>query len=218
MNATTRQEEALNQTLLLSDDEIVAVAARLGGEWKTGLPTVDAADPKDLIRAAARGNRSLAIRGLLAAEGALKPRILDRLSQAVGAVPQQEGYVADASDLQLPAGLRFAVFDTGPQAKLLVLTLPNGVNEVSVLPRTTVRELIGALIEGAQQAGEPRRPLVLLAPLGEKSLGFAVVSFEGIKAGRGEGPSIDLSKGIPAEEIPAMFLPTAGPELESAQP
>jgi hypothetical protein len=51
--------------LLLTDDELVAVAVEQSKAWPTGLPTVDVADERALLTAALRGRRSLAVRGLV---------------------------------------------------------------------------------------------------------------------------------------------------------
>jgi hypothetical protein len=50
--------------LLLTDDEVIALAAVLGRPWPTGLATVESA-PEALQEAGIRGIRSLAVRGLL---------------------------------------------------------------------------------------------------------------------------------------------------------
>lgn len=56
------------QGILLTDDEIVALAALLGRSWPTGLATV-VDTPEELSRAGQRGVRSLTIRGIVTADG-----------------------------------------------------------------------------------------------------------------------------------------------------
>jgi hypothetical protein len=55
------------QNILLTDDEVVAMAALLEQPWPTGLVTVDPS-PHGLRDAALRGIRSLGVRGLLAGD------------------------------------------------------------------------------------------------------------------------------------------------------
>jgi hypothetical protein len=54
--------------LVLTDDEVVAVAVEHGGGWPTALPSVDAGDGVAVREAAWRGRRSLAVRGLVGAD------------------------------------------------------------------------------------------------------------------------------------------------------
>jgi hypothetical protein len=55
--------------LVLTDDEVMALAALSGRAWWTGLSSVDATSNKDMTTAAARGLRSLAVRSLLTGDG-----------------------------------------------------------------------------------------------------------------------------------------------------
>lgn len=72
---------------MLTDDEIVAVSARLDAPWRTLLPTVGLDHPEAVTAAILRGSRSLYVRGLLDAEtDELDPNLLG-LMQKVGAKP-----------------------------------------------------------------------------------------------------------------------------------
>lgn len=55
------------QGILLTDDEVVALAALLGRPWPTGLATV-APTADDLTQAGRRGVRSLIVRGIVTAD------------------------------------------------------------------------------------------------------------------------------------------------------
>lgn len=60
--------DRLDAPLLLTDDEVVALATSAGRPWPGGLPTV-AIDEGSLVAAGFRGNRSLFVRGLIDDEG-----------------------------------------------------------------------------------------------------------------------------------------------------
>ncbi len=69
---------------LLTDDEIVAVAARLDAPWRTVIPTIVVEDAASVAAAVVRGSRSLFVRGLLDADSDLLHADLLELLQAVG--------------------------------------------------------------------------------------------------------------------------------------
>src|SRR3954463_15314949 len=81
--------------LLLTDDELVALAVEQSKAWPTGLPTVDVQTADGLYAAALRGRRSLAVRGFFDAE-APGSALLDIVRRdAVGAEGSVSLYVAD---------------------------------------------------------------------------------------------------------------------------
>lgn len=55
--------------LVLTDDEVMALAATSGRAWWTGLRSVDITSDEDMTTATGRGLRSLAVRGLLTDDG-----------------------------------------------------------------------------------------------------------------------------------------------------
>ena len=63
--------------LLLTDDEVAAVAAMTGGVWPSPLPTVDVRDPEALLSATFRGMRSLEVRNLIGADGLASDELAD---------------------------------------------------------------------------------------------------------------------------------------------
>lgn len=97
----------MDQGLLLTDDEIVAVSALGGTPWPVGLATVG--DTAETLRAAAlRGVRSLTVRGLLTTRAGSTPCLPPDLEQAVAAFLQGNtrvgAYLARMDDPEVMAG------------------------------------------------------------------------------------------------------------------
>jgi hypothetical protein len=200
----------LSRRILLSDDEVVAAAVRLGKDWKASLPTVNVEDPSDLIRAAARGHRSLYLRGLLTGpdNSELVPEVSALLGPAAGAIPQHLGYAADSANPQVVAGLRFAIFESAHDNKILIVTLPNGINEVSEVHVGAARDFVEAFAAAPLQAGAEDKAVVLITPNGKDSAGFGVVTAEGTTSGAGELSLLDLASGQPTRGVPANLVPS----------
>lgn len=95
------------QGILLTDDEIVALAALLGRPWPTGLPTV-AATADELARAGMRGVRSLVIRGILTADAesgyTAHPGVAAVIETFVQAPRRIGAYIAPAAAVETMAG------------------------------------------------------------------------------------------------------------------
>lgn len=199
----------MGQKLLLSDDEVAAAAMRLGGEWKASLPTIDVDDAADLLRAVARGHRSLFLRGLLSGTGGdeLAEQVAGLLAPAVGKLPEQLGYAANSEDLYAAVGARFAVFAAGPESKLLVLTLPNGINEISVLRAEGAREFVESFASAARKAGDRGKAVVVIAPTETDLAVFAVAAADRVTTGTGSPGSLDLETGRPSDGLPLSVLP-----------
>lgn len=73
--------------LLLTDDEVLAVSARLDAPWRTWIPTVEVGIEQAVLAAVARGSRSLYVRGLLDADSDLVSHSVVGLLQAIGDRP-----------------------------------------------------------------------------------------------------------------------------------
>lgn len=95
------------QGILLTDDEIVALAALLGRPWPTGLATV-AATADELTRAGMRGVRSLTIRGILTADAefgySAHPGVSAVIETFLCAPRRIGAYIAPASAVETMAG------------------------------------------------------------------------------------------------------------------
>ncbi|MEA5456400.1 hypothetical protein SPF06_16825 [Sinomonas sp. JGH33] len=198
----------MTQGLLLTDDEIVAVAMRWGRDWKASLPTLALDDDAELIRASARGHRSLFVRGLLGGPNneELSNQVEQALGSAVGTLPELIGYAANSEDLRAATGLRFALFSTDAGEKVLVVTLPNGINEISRVSPADAQDFISTFAAGPGKVGAGSPAVVLVSPKTEDSTQFAVVTSEGTTSGSGPLSSLDLASGAPTPEVPAFVL------------
>ncbi|OBY29069.1 hypothetical protein ACT18_25115 [Mycolicibacter kumamotonensis] len=95
------------QGILLTDDEIVGLAALLGRPWPTGLATVTAT-ADELARAGMRGLRSLTIRGILTADTesgyTAHPGVAAVIETFLAAPRRIGAYIAPASAIETMAG------------------------------------------------------------------------------------------------------------------
>ncbi|WP_046318242.1 hypothetical protein [Mycobacterium sp. UM_Kg1] len=95
------------QAMMLTDDEVVALAAMLGRAWPTGLATV-AATSDELTKAAVRGLRSLAARGIIAEdpEGGYRahPGVVAVIQTFLRAPRRIGAYLAPVEAVQTMAG------------------------------------------------------------------------------------------------------------------
>lgn len=205
------QGDELSQKILLSDDEVVAAAVRLGRDWRVSLPTVIVEDPADLLRAAARGHRSLYLRGMLIGAGntELAPEVSTLLAQAAGRLPEHLGYAAQSVDPYVVAGLRFAVFESASGNKILVVTLPNGINEISEVRPERAREFVTAFAGAPLEGGAEDKAVVLLAPRDADLASYAVITARGTTSGEGPLSSLDFAAGQLTDLVPSALIPRA---------
>ncbi|MBS9535728.1 hypothetical protein KIH27_19255 [Mycobacterium sp. M1] len=95
------------QGILLTDDEIVALAALSGHPWPTGLATVPAA-AGELSRAGQRGIRSLVIRGIVTADAesgyTVHPGVAAVIETFVRAPRRIGAYIAPVDAVEVMAG------------------------------------------------------------------------------------------------------------------
>ena len=141
-----------NQTVRLSDDELVCFAVRAGSRWMGPLPTVDEGEPQELLRAVSRGERNLDLRQQKfptnAGEVLSTEQIADMLAPAMGVLPRILAYVADESDPLQATGLSFAVFlSATADSRIVTVTLPLGTTEVSTLSVEDAGVLLASLVE-----------------------------------------------------------------------
>ena len=122
---------------LITDDELVAMAVSSAVPWRGLLPTVPVTT-EELRRAALRGSRSLALRGL--DDSALE---LARLAAA--SAPLMLVFTAVASSPLIPLSSGVGIFPS-PSADVVVdVTLPTGVHEFSMGSRRRGREVLSGL-------------------------------------------------------------------------
>ncbi len=95
--------------LVLTDDELMALAAVSGRAWWTGLRSVDVASEDDMIGASGRGLRSLAVRSLVSDDGAPDDSLSLALS-CLGTRPWATVVAVDDRDHVVPDAPMLVVF------------------------------------------------------------------------------------------------------------
>jgi hypothetical protein len=141
-----------SDTLVLTDDEVAAVALSLRCAWPTAMPTIpDAADA--LLDAARRGRRALAVRGLLEQSaqgefGTLPERVLPGLAEAL-AGGLRWGVLTTDDDLgALLTGPSFYHYGEASSDDWITdVVRPDGVHRLAATPRADCRELLVAMVE-----------------------------------------------------------------------
>ena len=103
--------------LMLTDDELMALAAVSGRAWWTGLRSVDVASEEDMIRASGRGLRSLAVRALISEDGT-PAESLSLAVTCLGTRPWATVVAVDDRDHVVPDAPMLVVFrgDSSPVA------------------------------------------------------------------------------------------------------
>lgn len=98
--------------LVLTDDEVMALAAVSGRSWWSPLRSVDTTDEADMVPASARGLRSLGVRGLITEDG--RPTdSLALLTTCLGTRPWATLAVVDEHDRTVPESPVLSFFRAG---------------------------------------------------------------------------------------------------------
>lgn len=180
----------ITKSVILTDQEVAALAARRGRTWNAALPTVRP-DAEGLGDAALLGLRSLARRGLLEPAGSsttVSPGLAELVEPAFG-VPRLVAYLASASAPMVLSGAEVLVYDARVTGGVLVeLVRGLGSHELSLRTRD---ETISVLVELARN--EVARPLGLVGTPDDLTLyvassllpGAAVLTFSPGTLGRG---------------------------------
>jgi hypothetical protein len=138
-------------SLLLTDDEVIALAAVVGRPWPIGLATV-ASTAEALREAGVRGVRSLAVRGLLAANPTSEPTHvihpeLEALVVGFLAAPSHVGaYLAPADEPDRLAGASITAARSDSDW-LMVSTTAQGVHGIRPASQTEVLDAVAELAE-----------------------------------------------------------------------
>lgn len=142
-------------SLLLTDDELAALAARRPAPWPSGLPTVAGDD--DAVRAAVfRGNRSLLVRGIHPGEGdAGGP--LGPVDEVFGVERRSIVYLGDADLRRSSWGLATAHYRLDDDRWLMERISPIGIHEFEVGAPSAQREHLAGLLRTAHDTG-PQDP------------------------------------------------------------
>ncbi|OBC03422.1 hypothetical protein A5784_14470 [Mycobacterium sp. 852013-50091_SCH5140682] len=121
----------MDDTALLTDDEIVALCAADGRPWPIGLSTV-AATPEEFARAGMRGMRSLMVRRLARADAdrpGMRPHemIADDVAAFLDSTHRIGAYIAPASDHSVLGGASVTAAQT-PDGWVVDTTTAAGVH------------------------------------------------------------------------------------------
>ncbi len=203
-------------TLTLTDDEAVAIAATLAGDWRAPLPTIDTASKDDMARALFRGRRSLVIRDLAESDGtplAAAAELRKRMNTGLRAF----FILADAVGNWLPHGI--SVYLYGPSVDAVELShvvAAAGVHYFRIAPPPGLWAALTDLAQAVYTDGFANPPATLAtappppagAPDRSPSAAFLhVVAGNGIRSVKIAKGAISTGRG----PVPAPF-----PSLEAA--
>ena len=139
-------------TVLFTDDELVAAAVREERSWPTPLPSLPALNAETLRSAAARGWRSLAVRGLLDGDAlAAQPRSL--LTDAMTGSPRLRTCLLTSNAEIVATGSHTAFFATYSGDWLVDVVAPSGVHALEYLKVDDVEDLIRRSVDEAHERG-----------------------------------------------------------------
>jgi hypothetical protein len=142
----------MDDTALLTDDEIVALCAVDGRPWPVGLTTVDAT-ADDLTRAGMRGMRSLMVRRLAhhdADAPGMRPHqlIADDVTAFLDSTDRVGAYIAPASDHSVIAGASVTAART-PTGWVVDTATAAGVHALRHTTDDEAADVVVGLIEQA---------------------------------------------------------------------
>jgi hypothetical protein len=138
--------------IVLTDDEVVAVAVQESQPWPVALPTVPNGDPDALAAASFRGHRSLSVRGLLNDEGGLTLSIASLCSGIPGADSFLAVFLADNSFQRAGWGVMSCHYPS--TAEWIVESInPLGIHRIARIPTSEQRSYLSAMLSGGQHAG-----------------------------------------------------------------
>lgn len=156
-------------TVRLTDDEVVALAVDGGGTWPAPLPTINESEADQLIIAVQRGRRSIAARNgvFVGADGSAIPlaEVRGMIHEGCGTLPRLIAYLASPETPDTLGGLCLSVFPTeDADARMVVFTTPDGLNEISISSASQVRDLVRALVADVRASTQDARVVTLAAP------------------------------------------------------
>lgn len=190
--------------VLLTDDEVVALAVAAETGWPYGLLTV-AADDRAVMAAGIRGLRSLAVRGLVgtgAPHGLEYPReLVEQVGAIAGAPRHVMAQVCVRDNLVRPRGAMLGAFFAGaPESPWLVDSVTS--NGVHAIWAATVEEVADVLLRFVQAVWADG----VLSPDSGATLGLFVTSSragsESFFVSRGSTEAL-VRTGVPGLEFPA---------------
>lgn len=164
--------------LMLTDDEVVAIAVDRGSFWPGALPTVSTQDGGALAEASFRGHRSLVVRGVLEGNGRLCATADHLASDIPGCRAFATVFLADDRLQRANWGLASSHYPAEDGWVLETVT-PMGIHDLSIQKLDDHRRYMEALLEGARRAGPEDQQ-----EAGEVPTAASSICILGIGAGR----------------------------------
>ena len=187
--------------VLVTDDEVVALAAKADGAWPVPLPTVER-QPDVLRVSGMRGIRSLAVRGLAdtGTPGAVlyDEGLVDLVSSITRAEDRVLAFVARRDGIFQPRGALVGAFRASGESWIIDSMTGNGVHAIWGGPASEAAEAIARFAQAVWESG-------VSSPEGSEALGLVVASSDDSKPVRfvAKGQVSDLSV-VPGEP-PMVF-------------
>ncbi len=141
----------MTESLLLTDEEVVALAARHDSAWPGGIPTADGTESA-VREAVFRGDRSLYVRGLRSDDGGLTPGLADLLDAVLNSHRRIVGYLGDADYQRDGWGMASAHYAAADDWVFEAVN-PLGIHEFVHRPRDEHRSYMETSLQAALDGG-----------------------------------------------------------------
>ena len=149
---TRRPSPGGGRAVLLTDDEVVAVAVDLKTHWPGALPTVASDDRTSLAATSSRGHRSLLVRDLLVDGSVGGSRGPGPATAVAGATAHVTVFLADDTFERASWGIASTHYPTAGGWVLGTIS-PTGVHHLSPQPEEDQRRYMAAILDGAPRFG-----------------------------------------------------------------
>lgn len=178
----------MGESVMLTDDEVVALATTVGETWPGGLPTVSS-DLESMAEAEFRGNRSLFARQLIGDDAVGHSEERRLWDDALSATGRVFVYLGDDQYRRANWGLSSTHYVADGDWVLETLS-PVGIHRLSRVPLDDHKAFFAALFEGALTAGPagnvgPGEP-VAICMLGQGSKAAVLLAVGADKARAGD--------------------------------
>ncbi len=175
--------------LRLTDDEIVAIAARARSSWQGLLPTVNLDSPEDVVRAAQRGERAIFVaedvRSWSSGRKTSFSEIITLLTPALGSRPALVAYPVRSANLDEPIGAVICAFATVGGLVIFCATRSSGITEVSVLERDQAEGIIrGVVCSPLEDTSQDAPAVLVVTSPDDMGADVLLVTSEGVHRGR----------------------------------
>ena len=203
----------MTEILLLTDEEVVALAAAREAAWPGGIPTVEGTE-RAVREAAFRGGRSLYVRGLSTDDGGLTQGLSDLVEIVIGGRSRIVGYLGDAEYRRNGWGMASTHYVAPTDRDWIFETVsPVGVHQLAQQPIETHRSHLETVLQaafglGPEQGAGPGEPAEWLCLLAEgPELGVLVAARRGeVRVVELEpGDEVSVTRDDPAESVGAAI-------------